>query len=84
MQKLISDASAAAFVLLFDEYYSEFYCISKLRHRILAAERIVFRGNYLSVNITMLALETAMVRGISIEILGLQRVTVPHEKLDIT
>ena len=67
------------FVLLFDEYYTELYRILEARQRMLAAERIVFLGTSFSVNITMMALETAMARGIPIEIVDPQPVTVPYE-----
>jgi NAD-dependent deacetylase len=66
------------FVLLFDEYYTDLYRISEAQKRMLAAERMVFMGTSFSVNITMMALETAMAGGIPIEIVDPQPVTVPY------
>ncbi|WOJ92433.1 Sir2 family NAD-dependent protein deacetylase [Congregibacter variabilis] len=67
------------FVLLFDEYYTELYRISEAQRRMRDATRMVFMGTSFSVNITMMALETAMARGIPIEIVDPEPVTVPYE-----
>lgn len=72
------DESYKPFVLLFDEYYTELYRISEARERMLNAERMVFMGTSFSVNITMMALETAIALNIPIEIVDPQPVTVPY------
>lgn len=67
------------FVLLFDEYYTELYRISEAQRRMRSAQRMVFMGTSFSVNITMMALETAMARGIPIEIVDPEPVTLPYD-----
>ncbi|EED32019.1 silent information regulator protein Sir2 [gamma proteobacterium NOR5-3] len=67
------------FVLLFDEYYTELYRISEAQRRMRNADRMVFMGTSFSVNITIMALETAMARGIPIEIVDPEPVAVPYD-----
>lgn len=67
------------FVLLFDEYYTELYRMSEAQRRMRNADRMVFMGTSFSVNITMMALETAMTRGIPIEIVDPEPVILPYD-----
>ena len=62
------DQSYKPYVLLFDEYYTELYRISEAQARMHRAERMVFMGTSFSVNITMMALDAARLRGIPIEV----------------
>lgn len=60
--------SLKPYVLLFDEFYTELYRISEARQRMQAADRMIFIGTSFNVNITMMALETAVLNHIPIEI----------------
>ena len=51
--------SLKPFVLLFDEYYTDLYGISKAEQRMFMADTIVFMGTSFSVNITQIALNIA-------------------------
>jgi NAD-dependent deacetylase len=62
------DHSWKPYVLLFDEFYTELYRISEAQQRMADAERIIFMGTSFSVNITQMALRTALEQGIPIEI----------------
>lgn len=75
------DVSLKPFVLLFDEYYTELYRISEARQRMRDAERIIFMGTSFSVNITQMALETAVMNGIPIEIVDPDPVMINYEKV---
>ena len=74
--------SRKPFVLLFDEYYTELYRISEAQRRMMQAERMVFMGTSFSVNITLMALETAVQNSIPVEIVDPQPVQIPYE--DVT
>lgn len=67
------------YVLLFDEYYTELYHISEAQNRMLDAEKIIFMGTSFSVNITQMALETAMRYHIPIEVVDPAPVKLPYE-----
>ena len=56
------------YVLLFDEYYTELYRISEAQQRMLDADKIVFIGTSISVNITQMALDIARSQGTPIEV----------------
>ena len=60
--------SLKPFVLLFDEYYSELYKVSKAEQMFDQAVNFVFMGTSFSVNITNMALQTALARGCTISI----------------
>ncbi len=62
------DVSYKPYVLLFDEFYTELYRISEAQERMRYASKIVFMGTSFSVNITQMALETAIHKDIPIEI----------------
>jgi NAD-dependent deacetylase len=69
------------FVLLFDEYYTELYRISEAQDRIFDAEKIIFMGTSFSVNITQMALETAMRYNIPIEVVDPNPILLPYENI---
>jgi NAD-dependent deacetylase len=70
--------SLKPFVLLFDEYYTENYRISEAIKLMETASKIVFIGTSFSVNITSIALETAMANNIPIEIVDPEPVEVAY------
>ena len=67
------------YVLLFDEFYTELYRISEAQQRMMNADRIIFMGTSFSVNITMMALETAARQNIPIEIVDPAPVTIRYQ-----
>jgi len=75
------DVSYKPYVLLFDEYYTELYCISEAQQRMVDANRIVFMGTSFSVNITQMALEIAVSQRTPIEIVDPNPVKVPYGKV---
>ena len=60
--------SLKPYVLLFDEYYTDLYRMTEAERWMNSASRIVFMGTSFSVNITAIALRTAVQRGIPVEI----------------
>ena len=60
--------SLKPFVLLFDEYYTELYKISKANKMFNTANKFVFIGTSFNVNITNMALEAAISRNCEIEV----------------
>ena len=62
------NVSLKPYVLLFDEYYTDLYEISKAQEMMQQADRMVFMGTSFSVNITNMALETARFNQIPIEV----------------
>lgn len=75
------DISFKPYVLLFDEYYTDLYRISEAQNRMLDAEKIVFMGTSFSVNITQMALETAMRYSIPIEVVDPDPVKLPYDEV---
>ena len=71
--------SCKPFVLLFDEYYTELYRISEAQQRMMDAERMIFIGTSFSVNITVMALQAAVSRGIPIEIVDPEPVRIDYD-----
>ncbi len=71
------------YVLLFDEIYTELYCISEACQRMREAGRIVFIGTSFSVNITYMALEIAREQNMPIEIVDPKPVNVPYPNATI-
>lgn len=69
------------YVLLFDEFYTDLYRISEAQDRILDAEKIVFMGTSFSVNITQMALETAMRYNTPIEVVDPDPVKLPYSNV---
>ena len=60
--------SLKPFVLLFDEYYTELYRISEAKKMFCTASKFVFMGTSFNVNITEMALITAVSRNCEIEV----------------
>ena len=60
--------SLKPYVLLFDEIYTDLYRISKAEEWMNNANKIIFMGTSFSVNITSIALRTAIANGIEVEI----------------
>ncbi|MCF6436266.1 Sir2 family NAD-dependent protein deacetylase [Pseudoalteromonas sp. MMG022] len=60
--------SLKPYVLLFDEYYTDLYNISRAQEMMIAADKIVFIGTSFSVNITQIALEIARYNQIEVEV----------------
>jgi len=60
--------SLKPYVLLFDEFYTDLYRMSEAEAWMADASRMVFMGTSFSVNITAIALRTALMRQIPVEI----------------
>ena len=60
--------SLKPYVLLFDEIYTDLYRISQAEEWMNNANKIIFMGTSFSVNITSIALRTAIANGIEVEI----------------
>lgn len=78
--------SMKPYVLLFDEYYTDLYRMGTAERWMAEASRMVFIGTSFSVNITLIALRTALQRGIPVEIVDPQPVDlgIPDGMADIT
>ena len=61
--------SLKPYVLLFDEYYSELYRFSEAEEWITKANHVIFLGTSFSVNITTIALQIALKKNATIEII---------------
>jgi NAD-dependent protein deacetylase/lipoamidase len=73
------DISFKPYVLLFDEFYTDLYRISEAQQRMREAHRIIFMGTSFSVNITQMALETAVQFDIPVEIVDPKPVKIHYE-----
>ncbi len=73
--------SLKPFVLLFDEYYTELYRFSEAQSWMSSTKKIIFMGTSFNVNITSIALDIAIQRGISIEIVDPTPVKIPYNKV---
>ncbi len=69
------------YVLLFDEFYTELYRMNEAQQRMNNADRMVFIGTSFSVNITQMALRTAMIKQIPIEIVDPEPVELDYTKV---
>jgi len=78
--------SLKPYVLLFDEYYTDLYRMGTAEAWMQAARRMVFIGTSFSVNITAIALRTAIQRGIPVEIVDPEPVDlgIPDGMADVT
>ena len=78
--------SMKPWVLLFDEYYTDLYRMGTAERWMAEAARMVFIGTSFSVNITAIALRTALARGIPVEIVDPQPVDlgIPEGMADMT
>ncbi|WP_462151754.1 SIR2 family NAD-dependent protein deacylase [Pseudoalteromonas xiamenensis] len=77
----ILNESLKPYVLLFDEYYTELYEISRAQQWMLAADKIVFMGTSFSVNITNMALEIARHHNTPIEVVDPSPAHVLHSNV---
>lgn len=73
--------SLKPYVLLFDEYYTDLYEISKAQQWMLDADKMVFMGTSFSVNVTNMALEIARHNNIEVDVVDPQPAHVPYAKV---
>lgn len=66
------NVSLKPYVLLFDEYYTELYQITKAQELMQQADKMVFMGTSFSVNITNMALDVARFNQIPVEVVDPQ------------
>jgi len=75
----IQNYSLKPFVLLFDEIYTDLYKINEAQRRMLVADKIVFIGTSFSVNITAMALDVAISKGVDVDIVDLEPVNISYK-----
>jgi NAD-dependent deacetylase len=78
------DVSLKPFVLLFDEYYTDLYRMSEAEDWMQDAQRIVFMGTSFSVNITSIALRTALTHDAAIEVVDPNQLILDKRESNIT
>ncbi len=76
------DVSLKPFVLLFDEYYTDLYRMSEAEDWMQDARRVVFIGTSLSLNITSIALCTALTNEAAIELVDPQPIDLGYERIE--
>ena len=76
------DVSLKPFVLLFDEYYTDLYRMSEAEDWMHDARRVVFMGTSFSVNITSIALCTALTNEAAIEVVDPQPIDLGYERIE--
>ena len=76
------NVSLKPFVLLFDEYYTDLYRMSEAEDWMHDAQRIVFMGTSFSVNITSIALRTALSNEAVIEVVDPQPIDLGYERIE--
>jgi NAD-dependent deacetylase len=76
------DVSLKPFVLLFDEYYTDLYRMSEAEDWMHNAQRVVFMGTSFSVNITSIALRTALSNEAAIEVVDPQPIDLGYERIE--
>ena len=76
------NVSLKPFVLLFDEYYTDLYRMSEAEDWMHDAQRIVFMGTSFSVNITSIALRTALSNEAAIEVVDPQPIDLGYERIE--
>ena len=76
------DVSLKPFVLLFDEYYTDLYRMSEAEHLMQEAQRVVFMGTSFSVNITSIALRTAISNQALIEVVDPQPIDLGYGRVE--
>ena len=74
--------SLKPFVLLFDEYYTDLYRMSEAEDWMQDAQRIVFMGTSFSVNITSIALRTALLNEAAVEVVDPQPIDLGYERIE--
>ena len=73
--------SLKPYVLLFDEIYTDLYRISEAEEWMNNADKIIFMGTSFSVNITSIALRTAIANGIEVEIVDPEPIKLNYNKV---
>jgi len=73
--------SLKPYVLLFDEYYTNLYRINEANQRINQADKIIFMGTSFSVNITNMALDSAIKHDIPVEVVDPDPVILPYKNV---
>ena len=73
--------SLKPYVLLFDEIYTDLYRISQAEEWMNNADKIIFMGTSFSVNITSIALRTAIANGIEVEIVDPEPIKLNYNKV---
>jgi NAD-dependent deacetylase len=73
--------SLKPYVLLFDEIYTDLYRISEAEEWMNNADKIIFIGTSFSVNITSIALRTAIANGIEVEIVDPEPIKLNYKKV---
>ena len=76
------DVSLKLIVLLFDEYYTDLYRMSEAEDWMQDAQCIVFMGTSFSVNITSIALRTALTNEAAIEVVDPQPIDLGYERIE--
>ena len=76
------EVSLKPFVLLFDEYYTDLYRMSEAENWMHDAQRVVFMGRSFSVNITIIALRTALANDADIEVIDPQPIDLGYERIE--
>ncbi|MDA9159138.1 hypothetical protein N9O21_01090 [Rhodobacteraceae bacterium] len=76
------EVSLKPFVLLFDEYYTDLYRMSEAENWMHDAQRVVFMGTSFSVNITSIALRTALANDADIEVVDPQPIDLGYERIE--
>ena len=76
------DVSLKPFVLMFDEYYTDLYRMSEAEHLMQEAQRVVFMGTSFSVNITSIALRTAISNQALIEVVDPQPIDLGYGRVE--
>ena len=86
----VMEQSLKPYVLLFDEYYTDLYRMTEAEEWMTTASQMVFMGTSFSVNITMIALRTALQNRVPITIVDPEPVDIeamfgiPEGMADIT
>lgn len=80
-ERPVLNYSYKPFVLLFDEYYTDLYRISEAQDRMRKADKIVFMGTSFSVNITQMALDTAIYFDIPVEVVDPNPIRLPYDNV---
>ena len=78
------NVSLKPFVLLFDEYYTDLYRMSEAEAEdwMHNAQRVVFMGPSISVNINSTALRTALLNEAAIEVVDPQPIDLGYERIE--
>ena len=75
-------SSLKPYVLLFDEIYTDVYRISEAEEWMKVANKMIFIGTSFSVNITSIALRSAISQGIDIDIVDPEPVNLDYDNIE--